>query len=144
MKHGDISNERSFIIGFRCENTLLLPKKNAVSNLVRGKWLNADVNEEVLKTMNDIYWNTEYTVALIVNSQTLRDKRFARYLEDFPFNAVENVIDSVNEVTMWLNTGQLTFYVTNDIIEKSQVNHRYVFTLEDFLKEYRRRGRVLK
>ena len=144
MLHGDLSNQRSFNIGFRCENTLLIPKngvQNAIPNLVIGKWNNATIDEQVLKTMNDIYWNTEYTVSLIVDSENFKSDRFRRYLDDFPFNAVDNVIRSISEVTMWLNTGQLTYFVTNDIIEKSLTNHRYAMTLDEFLKIYRRRGR---
>ena len=65
MKHGDISNQCSFNIGFRCENLLLTPRKGVkdiLLNAVSGKWANAEVDKEVLKTMYDIYWNTEYTI----------------------------------------------------------------------------------
>ena len=143
MKHGDISNQCSFNIGFRCENLLLTPRKGVkdiLLNAVSGKWANAEVDKEVLKTMYDIYWNTEYTISLVVDNATYGSRGFKERIEDFPFSTINNVIDHVSEITMWLNTGQMTYFVTSDIIEKSLVNSRYAVTFEDFLHIYHRRG----
>ena len=47
MQHGDISNQRSFVIGFRCENSLLHYKDNSRSdkllNIIKGKTKRAEV-----------------------------------------------------------------------------------------------------
>ena len=41
MLHGNISNQRSYVIGFRCENSLLKYKGktplDVVANLIKGK-----------------------------------------------------------------------------------------------------------
>ena len=63
MLHGDISNQRSFVIGFRCENSLLHYKdeslKDKIMNSVTGKTKRAEVDQKVYSLMNYLYWNTE-------------------------------------------------------------------------------------
>ena len=94
MQRGDISNQRSFVFGFRCEGSLFNYKDNTmidkVLNTFSGKFHRAEVNEEVLAVMNYIYWNTEYTVVLVID-----DKNYTQeakdFLSDFPFNQVVNV-----------------------------------------------------
>ena len=132
MLHGDISNQKEYTIGFRCENSLLIPKSGL--HLFHTKWVTAKVNEEVMKVMKHIYWNTPYTVALVVNRTTYDSRGFKEMIEDFPFNMVYNVLDSVSEVSMWLHTGDLSYFVSDDIIDLSLVNSEYAMPVDKFLK----------
>lgn len=142
MLHGDISNQRSFVIGFRCENSLLNYKSrnflDVIANAVRGKTHRAEVNEEVYSLMNYVYWNTEYTVVLVIDEKNYTEEA-KRYLADFPFNQVVNVLRNISEVTMMLNTGELTYYVSNDILDLQSVNSEYAVDVKHFNMMLRRR-----
>ena len=98
MLHNDISNQRSFVIGFRCENSLLRYKDKSfidiIANALKGKTARAEVNDKVLSAMKHVYWNTEYTVVLVIDEKNYTDEA-KRYLDDFPFNSVVNVLKSV-------------------------------------------------
>ena len=73
MQHGDISNQRSFVIGFRCENSLLHYKDSSPSdkllNIIKGKTKRAEIDQKVYSLMNYLYWNTEYTVMLVIDEE---------------------------------------------------------------------------
>ena len=73
MQHGDISNQRSYVIGFRCEGTLFHLKEqhlvDKVLNSFLGKFKRADVDQKVLSLMDYIYNNTEYTIALVIDEK---------------------------------------------------------------------------
>lgn len=142
MLHNDISNQRSFVIGFRCENSLLRYKDKSfidiIANALKGKTARAEVNDKVLSAMKYVYWNTEYTVVLVIDEKNYTDEA-KRYLDDFPFNSVVNVLKSVSEVTMMLNTGELTYYVSDDILDRQSVNSEYVVSVEQFNTLLRRR-----
>lgn len=142
MLHGDISNQRSFVIGFRCENSLLHYKEGSLldtlANLLKGKSKRAIVNEKVYSLMNYIYWNTEYTVVLIIDEKNYTQEA-QDYLADFPFNQVGKVLKSISEVTMMLNTGELTYYVTEDILDKQRVNSKFAMDVDTFNTLLKRR-----
>lgn len=142
MLHNDISNQRSYVIGFRCENSLLHYKSRTVvdhvSNLLKGKTHTADVNERVLSLMRHIYWNTEYTVALVIDDKNYT-REAKRFLEDFPFNSVVNVLKSDSEVTMMLNTGELTYYVSDDILDRQRMNSEYAVSSDQLNSILRRK-----
>ena len=142
MLHGDISNQRSFVIGFRCENSLLNYKEGSLldvfANFLKGKSKRAEVNEKVYSLMNYIYWNTEYTVVLIIDEENYT-KEAQEYLADFPFNQVGKVLKSISEVTMMLNTGELTYYVTEDIIDRQRVNSKFAMGVDTFNTLLKRR-----
>ena len=142
MLHNDISNQRSFVIGFRCENSLLRYKDKSfidiIANALKGKTARAEVNDKVLSAMKHVYWNTEYTVVLVIDERNYTDEA-KRYLDDFPFNSVVNVLKSVSEVTMMLNTGELTYYVSDDILDRQSVNSEYAVSVEQFNTLLRRR-----
>lgn len=143
MLHGDISNHRKFNIGFRCEETLLIPKRgifNQLLNKFTDRYVRADVDPDVLSAMNYIYWDTEYSVSLIVDNDNLTPQLEER-LKDFPFNHLDNIIRHTSEITMQLFSGNLTYFVTNNTLEKSLVNSRYAVTLEE-LNEILKRKRV--
>lgn len=140
MLHGDISNQRSFVIGFRCEDSLLKYKdgniKDKFLNALRGKTKRAEVDPKVYSLMNYIYWNTEYTVMLVIDDENYT-KEAEEFLSDFPFNQVATVIRNVSEVTMMLNTGELTYYVSENILDRQSVNSKYavdVDTINTILK----------
>lgn len=135
MKHGDISNTQSFVIGVRCEDTLLLPKEstlfNRVANLFHNKYESAEINKEVSSLMRYIFWETEMTVVLVVNKENYTDK-LLKHLDDIPYAQVKNVITNVSEITRMLLNGELTYFITNDSIEKSLVNSQYAMSFGDF------------
>lgn len=142
MQHGDISNQRSFVIGFRCENSLLRYKDegvmNKVANALFGKTSRAEVDQKVYSLMNYIYWNTEYTVVLIIDEKNYT-KEAEDFLADFPFNQVGKVLKSISEVTMMLNTGELTYYVSDDILDRQSVNSKYAVDVDTFNSILKRR-----
>lgn len=135
MKHGDISNQRDFVIGFRCENSLLRYKDDTlgdkVLNSIKGKTRRAEVNQKVYSLMNYIYWNTPYTVMLVIDEENYT-KEAQEYLANFPFSQVATVLKSISEVTMMLNTGEMTYYVSDDIIDRQQVNSQYAVSTDKF------------
>ena len=144
MLHNDISNHQSFVIGFRCEGNLLRYKEDNVGdrilNIIKGKTARAEVDQKVLSLMNYIYWNTEYTVVLVIDKENYT-KEAQEYLEDFPFNQVCQVISSISEVTMMLNMGSLTYYVSNDTLDRQRVNSKYAVDVDTFNSILKRRVR---
>lgn len=142
MIHGDISNQRSFVIGFRCENSLLHYRddtlKDKFVNSLVGKTKRAEVDQKVYSLMSYIYWNTEYTVMLVIDEKNYT-KEAEEFLADFPFNQVATVIKNVSEVTMMLNTGELTYFVSDDIIDRQSVNSRFAVDTDTFNTILKRR-----
>lgn len=128
MLHGNISNQRDFVIGFRCEGTLLEYQDKSPSdrllNIIQGKTKRAKVNQKVYSLMNYIYWNTPYTVMLVIDEKNYTNKA-KKFLEDFPFNQVATIIKNVSEITMMLNTGEMTYYVDDDPISRGYVSSTY-------------------
>ena len=142
MQHGDISNQRSFVIGFRCENSLLHYKDSSPSDklfdIIKGKTKRAEVDQKVYSLMNYIYWNTEYTVMLVIDEENYT-KEAQDFLADFPFNQVATVLKNVSEVTMMLNTGELTYFVSEDILDRNNVNSRFAVDVDTFNTILKRR-----
>lgn len=147
MLRGDISNQRSFVIGFRCENSLLHYRDNnvvdKVLNSIKGKIKRAEVDDKVYSLMNYIYWNTEYTVMLIIDEKNYT-KEAQEFLSDFPFNQVATVLKNISEVTMMLNTGELTYFVSNDTLDRNSVNSRYAVDVDTFNTILKRRVKRLE
>lgn len=142
MLHNDLSNHRSFTIGFRCENNLLHYKEDSLKdflfNAIKGKTKCAEVDQKVYSLMNYIYWNTEYTVVLVIDEKNYT-KEAKEYLSDFPFNQVATVIKNVSEITMMLNTGELTYFVSDDTLDRQSVNSRYAVDVDTFNTILKRR-----
>ena len=141
MQHGDISNQQSFIIGFRCENSLLKYKdkkfSDKIMNAVKGKTARAVINQKVYSLMNYIYWNSEYTVVLIIDDENYT-KEAESFLSDLPFNRVFQ-ISSISEVTMMLNVGDLTYFVSEDMLDRQRVNSKYAVDVDTFNTILKRR-----
>lgn len=144
MLHGDISNHRSFVIGFRCENSLLKYKDDTLTdklmNTIKGKTKRAEVDQKVYSLMNYIYWNTEYTVVLVIDEENYT-KEAQDFLANFPFNQVATVLKSISEVTMMLHTGELTYFVSDDILDRQSVNSKYAVDTDTFNTILKRRVR---
>lgn len=142
MLRGDISNQRSFVIAFRCENSLLHYKDETlidkVMNSVKGKTKRAEVDQKVYSLMNYLYWNTPYTVMLVIDEKNYT-KEAQEFLADFPFNQVATVIKNISEVTMMLNTGELTYFISEDIIDRHSVNSKYAVDTNTFNTILKRR-----
>ena len=134
MKNGDISNQRSFAFGFRCEGSLLQYQengiKNKVFNLFSGKTHRAKVNETILSIMDYLYWNTEYTVMLVIDDENFTDEA-KEFLENFPYNQVVN-IKSISQVTMMLNTGEMNYYIDDCDQSRYKVQSKYAVTSQEF------------
>ena len=142
MLYGDISNQRSFVIGFRCEDSLLHYKDdgsaNKLLNIIKGRTSRAEVDPKVYSLMNYIYWNTEYTVVLVIDEKNYT-KEAQEFLADFPFNQVATVLKNVSEISMMLNTGELTYFVSDDILDRQSVNNRYAVDTNTFNNILKRR-----
>lgn len=142
MLRGNISNQQSFTIGFRCENSLLEYRDNNIGdkflNALKGKTYRAEINPKVKSIMDYIYWNTEYTVVLIIDKENYT-KEAEKFFLDFPFNQVFQVINNVSEITMMLNTGVLTYFVTNNKLDRERVNSRYAIDVDSLNTILRRR-----
>lgn len=140
MLRGDIANQRSFAFGFRVENSLLQFRENGLIdhalNFFQGKYTRADVNEAVLSIMKYIYWNTEYTVCLVIDHKNYTDEAKA-FLDDFPFNQVVNV-HSPSEVTMMLNSGELSYLVDDCDESRYRVQSSYAMTSQEINSLLRR------
>ena len=134
MLRGDISNQRSFAFGFRCENSLLQLKTegiaNKFSNFLFGKIQRAEVNEDLLSLMKYIYWNTEYTVLLVIDDENYT-KETEEYLSSFPFNQVVNV-KSPSQIAMMLNTGEMSYYIDDYDPSRYAVQSKYAVTSQTF------------
>ena len=141
VQHGDISNQRSYVIGFRCENSLLHYKENNLAdyflNAIKGKTKGAEVDENIYSILNYIYWNTEYTIVLVINDKNYTDEA-KKFFSDFPFNQVAN-IKSISEVSMMLLTGELSVFVSDDTIDRQSVNSQYAVDSDTFNTMLRRR-----
>lgn len=141
MLHGDISNKQSFVIGFRCENSLLKYKDKKVTdkllNVVKGKTSRAVVDPKVKSLMDYIYWNTEYTIVLIIDKDNYT-KEAESFLLDYPYNRVYQV-SSVSEITMMLLTGDLTYFVSEDMLDRRRVNNKYAVDVDTFNSILKRR-----
>lgn len=145
MLRGDISNHRSFTFGFRVENSLLQFRENGfidkALNLFQGRYTRADVNEDILAIMRYLYWNTEYTVMLVIDNQNYTDEA-KEFLSDFPFNQVVNV-STPSELTMMLNTGELSYLVDDCDESRYKVHSRYAMTSQELNTFLRRQyGRL--
>ncbi len=134
MKNGDISNHRSYAFGFRCEGSLLQYRDekltDKVLNLFSGKTHRAKVNESILSIMNYLYWNTEYTVMLVIDDENFTEEA-KEFLDEFPFNQVINV-KSISQVTMMLNPGEMNYYIDDNDQSRYKVQSRYAITSQEF------------
>lgn len=131
MLNGDISNIRSACFGFRAENTLFELKNKSVidkvANFFKGDLTRAKINKEVYSLMNYIYWNTEYTIMLVIDDALYQKSK--DFLADFPFNQVCN-IKSISEVTSMLFTGEMTYYIDNSNT-RYEVQNKYTMTSDE-------------
>lgn len=131
---GDISNKRSYAFGFRCENSLLKYKDIHITdkffNLFSGKTHRAEVNKDVYSLMEFIYWNTEYTVMLVIDERNYTEEA-KNFLSNFPFNQVVNVLKSPSEITMKLNTGEMSYYIDDCESSRYKVQSKYAITSKD-------------
>lgn len=133
MLRGNISNQRTFAFGFRCEGSLLKYKDNnladKVLNWVNGKTHRAEVDEKIYSLMNYIFWNTEYTVFLVINDENYTEEA-KEFLDDFPFNQVLNV-RSVSHITSMLYTGELNYYIDDNDQSRYEVQSKYAITSQE-------------
>lgn len=133
MKHGDISNHRSYVFGFRCENSLLIYRNRLIDlpfNAFYGKTANAEVNPLVRSAMDYVYWDTEYTCMLVIDDENYTAEA-REYLSSFPFNQVLNV-RSMTQVTSMLYTGEMSYYVDECEASRSMVQNEHAISLKDF------------
>lgn len=144
MLHGDISNQRDYIIGIRVEDCLFKFKekglKNRLLNFINGKVYNAEVNQDILSLMRYIYERTSYTLSLIVEEENFNSD-FEYLLEklNVPYNQIGNIISGSGSITRMLMTGELSYYIDTDEKRLQEVNSEYAVTLDEFNTILRRR-----
>lgn len=141
MLHNDISNERGAVIGVRCENTLFKIKDSIIPMPFSYKLKHAEVDKQVLSLIKYLYWETEMTVWLVIDNEHYTPT-VANFLNDLPFGQIFN-ISSLTEVTMMLNTGDLSYFVDDDKIELHNLNSRYAVDFETFNGLLKRNRRVV-
>lgn len=143
MKNGDLANQVSYTIGFRCVDFLIKYRestfKDRVMNAFMGKVKRAEVFEPVRSTMEYLYRQTEYNVDLIVeNKDYTQDLKLL--LDDLPFNRIV-LIDKPSQITQRLLIGDLTLYVDDDEYRRSLVNNKYAIPLSELSQHIKRQGR---
>ena len=89
-----------------------------------------------------IYWDSVYTVFLVIDYSHYTDN-VAEMFDNLSYNSVINV-RNISEVTMLLNTGSLSYFVTNDKIDKQTVNSRYAVTVQEFNTILKRNRKVIR
>jgi hypothetical protein len=108
---------------------------------VNGKNHRAEVDEKIYSLMNYIFWNTEYTVFLVINDENYTDEA-KEFLDDFPFNQVLNV-RSVSQITSMLYTGELNYYIDDNDQSRYEVQSKYAITSQELNTILKRRyGRL--
>lgn len=138
MLHGDISNQASHTIAFRCENCLfkLNKDKKGIFSFIRDmipslqeKYLIKSLNEQYLKALEFIYRETPYTADLVIEEKNYTPV-VKKVLENVVFNRVI-LIRNESAITVRLNTGDISIYVDEDSYRRSLVNHKEVYTLAE-------------
>lgn len=134
MLHGDLANSVKDTIAFRCDDFLVKYKDSGVANkllnVLFGKSTRAFVNEEVLSVIENIYRKSECTVDLIIDSGKY-DSGMKQILDNVPFGRIIE-INSPAQITMRLNTGDITYYVDDNAPRRSLVNSKYAYSFDDF------------
>lgn len=144
MLHGDLSNERGFVIGFRAENSLLIPRdkslRDRIANVFSNKYLRSDINEKVLKIATYLYWNSPYNTALVIDDEVFKKCGGEETFADLPFSNIYNIV-SPSRVTSMLNTGELSYYVDDCEESRYLAQSKYAVSSEEFMKIMQTRGK---
>lgn len=133
MKRGNLANQVSYTIGFRCVDFLIKYRTSSVKdrflNALLGKTKRAEVDSKVRSVMEYLYRQTEYNVDLVIeNADYTQDLKLL--IDDLPFNRVV-LVDKPSQISQRLLTGDLSFYVDDDDYRRSIINSRYAFTLSE-------------
>lgn len=142
MLRGDISNSQSFVFGFRYENSLVHYKDKTFSdkilNSLLGKESRAEIDRSVLYLMTHIYWDTEYTVALVIDDKNYKKLKseLESFQTDIPFSRIVNV-SSISQVTQMLNTGELSYYIDNSE-NRELANSKFAITSSELHRVLRK------
>ena len=142
MLHNNISNVRNAVIGVRCENTLFKLKDGIIPMPFHYRLKHSEVNKKVLNLVNYLFWETEMTVVLIIDDEHY-STRVEEYIDNFPFGQIYNV-KSLSEVTMMLNTGDLSYFIDNDKIELHNLNSKYAMDFDTFNGIIKRNRKVVR
>lgn len=133
MLHGDISNMQRFVIGVRCEDTLIQFPKNRVrkwwSKFDKNRVMHGGVVKEVFNLINYLYWRTSYSVELIVNRDNMT-VQVEDYLSDMPCRVIS--VDNENAITTMLNTGELSYFITEKNTDLERVSNKNCMTVKEF------------
>ncbi len=134
MKHGDLSNLTGLAIAFRCEDFLIKYKESSLAdkvlNAVIGKAKRAEIDDRVLKAMEYLYRNTEYSVDLVVQNYKYTED-LKRVLQDLPFNRVI-LIDRPSQISSRLLVGDIAYYLDDNESRRSLVNSKFCMSLDEF------------
>lgn len=141
MLHGDISNTRGIMFGFRCENSFLRYKNKTtfdkLLNMIMGKEENANIDWGIYSALYHLCWNSNYVPALVVDKSN-HTGRLDKFLSEMPFNVYIIEITSLSEITMKLNVGDMAYYIDECRETRELVNSKYAITLDKFNSIYKR------
>ena len=131
MKNGDISNQLPLVIAFKLEGTVVDFKGKALSSFLRNKLQlkgTCEYKDTVIELMEWFFYRTEYTIDLVVNRETYN--KCSWVYEDLPFSRII-IMDKFSQITSRLLMGDITYYVDNSAINRSQVNNKYALSVEE-------------
>lgn len=137
MLHGDITNSYGYSVGVRCEDTLFhLERFGAFrENLIYklgGKSLEENLDTKVQSILNRVYKDTPMTVSIVVDNEHFT-KALVSFLDkkNICYANIINV-SSLSEVHSMLNTGAMTYFVSERGTDTELINERFGYTPDKF------------
>lgn len=107
-----------------CEDFLIKYKEDSFTdrflNKVVGKVKRAEINKEVARAMEHIFRDTEYTVDLLVHSDSYSELK--DILDDLPFSRVV-CYNKISQIQSRLLLGDLTYVVDENTERVSELNN---------------------
>lgn len=133
MKNGDISNSVGTTIAFQCMGTLLHYQDDGITNKVLnalfGKTKRAVVNERVRAVMEYIYRSTDMTVDIVVFEDDYSKDLETYLVDNFMFSRIL-IAPRPSYIGSRLRTGDITYYVDDDVETRSMTNNRYAIPFD--------------
>jgi hypothetical protein len=140
MRHGDLSNVLPVVIGFRCEDSLLVPKEtNKVRELVSNIFPSTReyvLNDKYTSVMDRVYRRTEYCVDIIIQKENYTDK-IKSLLDDLPFNRIVT-IEKDTQISSRIQVGDISYYVDENPSRREVVSSKYSFDISSIAEMVRK------
>lgn len=135
MLHGDISNQSDLIIGVRIEDTLFNLPDNNIFDRLKSKIAGYNVSEtdeKVLGLINYILRSTDYSLKLIISEEVFNPVMRRRLSKLGGLDELVLPVKSINEVSMLLLTGELSYYVDENEERRNCIISKYVLNFKEF------------